>query len=109
MTVMTSPVGSTVQEASIRRAARSPEYRAEQERLAPYREVAQQVIILRTRHGISQEALARRMGTSKSAIVRLESGRHRPSMETLRRVAEAFGTRLMIGFEEAQAGRSASA
>jgi DNA-binding XRE family transcriptional regulator len=96
-----SPIGSTAAEAAARRAARSAEYRAEQERLRPYREVARTVILLRTRAEISQEELARRVGTSKSAIVRLESGRHQPTMETLRRVAEAFDTRLVITFAEA--------
>jgi DNA-binding XRE family transcriptional regulator len=106
---MPSPVGTTGQEASTRRAARSDEYRAEQDRLAPYREVARQVILLRTRHRISQEELARRVGTSKSAIVRLESGRHRPNVETLRRVADAFGTQLVIEFQDPPGARPASA
>jgi DNA-binding XRE family transcriptional regulator len=106
---MVSPIGATAEEASRRRAARSPEYRAEQERLAPYREIARQVILLRTRQGISQEPLAQRVGTSKSAIVRLESGFHHPNMETLRRVAEAFGTRLVVGFTEPSNTRVASA
>ena len=97
-----SPIGSTAQEASRRRASRSDEYRAEQARLRPYRDVARLVILLRTRAGISQEELARRVGTSKSAIARLESGRHQPTVETLRRVADAFGTTLVIGFETAR-------
>jgi transcriptional regulator with XRE-family HTH domain len=71
----------------------------ERDRLQPYREVAREVILLRTRAGISQDELARRVGTSKSAIARLESGRHQPTVETLRRVAEALGTTLVIGFE----------
>jgi ribosome-binding protein aMBF1 (putative translation factor) len=94
-----SPIGSTAEEASARRRARSPEYRAEEERLRPTREVAKQVIQLRTRAGISQEELARRVGTSKSAIARLESGRHQTTVETLRRVAEALGARLVIEFD----------
>jgi DNA-binding XRE family transcriptional regulator len=97
-----NPIGSTARVASARRAARSDEYRGELERLRPYREVARLVILLRTRAGISQGELARRVGTSKSAIVRLESGRHQPTVETLRRVAEAFGARLVIGFETAR-------
>jgi ribosome-binding protein aMBF1 (putative translation factor) len=96
------PVGSTARAASDRRAVRSVEYRAERERLGPYREVARQVILLRTRSGISQEELARRVGTSKSAIARLESGRHQPTVETLRRVAAAFDVRLVIEFEAPQ-------
>jgi ribosome-binding protein aMBF1 (putative translation factor) len=89
------PVGSTARSASDRRATQS----AERERLEPCREVARRVILLRTRAGISQEELARRVGTSKSAIARLESGRHQPTVETLRRVAAAFELRLVIEFE----------
>jgi hypothetical protein len=72
-------------------------YRAEQDRLAPYREVARKVILLRTRHRISQEELARRVGTSKSAMVRLESGRHRARGDAAqggRRVWDATGDRI---------------
>jgi len=36
------------------------------------------------------------MGTSVSAISRLESGFHVPSMETLRKLAEAVGGRIKI-------------
>jgi transcriptional regulator with XRE-family HTH domain len=54
---------------------------------------------LRRRHGISQEELARRVGTTKSAISRLESGRHWPNVETLWRIAEAVGARLVISFD----------
>ena len=93
------PIGSSARQASQRRAARSEAYRAERDRLGPYRDVAREVILLRTRAGLSQEELAGRVGTSKSAIARLESGRHQPTVETLRRVAEALGTTLVIGFE----------
>jgi transcriptional regulator with XRE-family HTH domain len=48
---------------------------------------------------ISQEELAERMGTSHSAISRIESGRHRTSVETLRRLAHALDLRLVFGFE----------
>jgi DNA-binding XRE family transcriptional regulator len=92
----TGPVGSRVGDDARRWAAEDPAFRAQRDRLEPFREVSRQVILLRSREGISQEELARRVGTSKSAIVRLESGRHKPSMETLRRVAEAFGGRLAV-------------
>jgi transcriptional regulator with XRE-family HTH domain len=61
--------------------------------------VGMRVVQLRMRAGISQEELARRVGTTKSAISRLESGRHRPNVETLQRIAEAVGARLVITFE----------
>ncbi|MGH9160374.1 MAG: helix-turn-helix transcriptional regulator [Vicinamibacteraceae bacterium] len=94
-----SPVGSTTQQAQRRRARASAAYRAEQRRLAPFEEVARLVIKQRAALGISQQELARRVGTSHSAISRLESGRHKTSVETLQRVAEALGVRLVLGFE----------
>ena len=94
-----SPIGSTTQQAQRRRARRSPAYRAEQERLAQFEELARLVIKHRATLGISQKELARRVGTSHSAISRLESGRHKTGVETLRRVAKALGLRLVLGFE----------
>jgi len=52
--------------------------------------------------GISQEELARRVGTSASAIARLETGSHRPSVETLRRVAHALDRDLVISFQPSE-------
>ncbi len=45
---------------------------------------------------ISQSQVAERMGTTQSAIARLESGRgkHSPSLATLRKYARALGCRL---------------
>lgn len=94
-----SPVGQTATDASRRRAKRSAAYRAEQARLAPYEDVARMIIRLRMDHGLTQESLAERVGTSKTAISRLESGRHAPTAETLRKIAGAFGGHLLIGLE----------
>ena len=94
-----SPVGRTAREAASERARRSAPYRAEQERLAPYEELARQIIRLRMDHNLSQEALAARVGTTKTAISRLESGRHAPTVESLRKIAAAFGGTLVIGFD----------
>lgn len=53
----------------------------------------------------SQAEIARRMGTSQPAVARLEGGRGNPSLATLRRYAEATGTKLRISFErKAEAG-----
>jgi transcriptional regulator with XRE-family HTH domain len=82
--------------------ARDAQYGAALERLLPYERIARLVIGLRMELGFSQEELARRVGTSASAIARLESGRHRPSVETLRRVARAVGRDLVIGFRDAR-------
>ncbi|WP_045222602.1 helix-turn-helix domain-containing protein [Desulfonatronum thioautotrophicum] len=56
-----------------------------------------ELLAARTRAGLTQEAVARFMGTTKSAVSRLESaGRHSPSMATLRKYAEAVGCHLEI-------------
>lgn len=93
------PVGHTAAEASKRRSRRSAEYRQELARLQPYEEIARQVIGLRMSHGLSQEALAQRVGTTKSAISRLESGQHAPTVATLQKIASAFDGRLVISFD----------
>lgn len=95
-----SPVGSTRGAARRRRAGRSPEYRAEQELRAPYEALARMVVARRIRHAMTQEQLAERMGTSASAISRLESGQHRPNVETLEKLGQAFGERFVFGFED---------
>lgn len=94
-----SPIGSTANQARTRREARSAEYRAEAARIAPFEQLARLVIERRIRLRMSQEQLAERMQTSISAISRLESGQHRPNVDTLQRLANAFGEHLIVGFE----------
>jgi ribosome-binding protein aMBF1 (putative translation factor) len=93
-----SPIGSSSVVSSRRRSQRSGEYQAEVARLQPFEDIARAVIRLRMDAGLSQEALAKRMGTTKSAISRLESGHHAPSMNTLNNVAQALGRTLRISF-----------
>ena len=50
----------------------------------------------RQRAGLSQAELARRMKTRQSAIARLERGGRSPNIKTLRKLAEATGSRLEI-------------
>lgn len=76
-----------------------PQYCAEYERLAPEFDLAQTLIETRTRAGLTQAELAQRMHTTQSVIARLESGRVRPSLRTLQRIAHATGTQLRIRFE----------
>ena len=67
------------------------------EALALEYELAHQMIKARARAGLTQDAVAERMGTTKSAISRLESaGKHAPSLATLKRYAEAVGCELKV-------------
>ena len=96
---VSSPVGSTAAEASARRAAASPEYRAQQVDREGLREIAWLLIKYRMDRGLSQEKLAELVGTSHSQISRIESGRHRTNLDTLSRIAHALGLRMVLGFE----------
>src|SRR6202030_20524 len=60
--------------------------------------LASAAIDVRNRAGLTQAALARKMGTTQPVVARLESGRGRPSMRTLDRLAKATGSRLIISF-----------
>jgi transcriptional regulator with XRE-family HTH domain len=80
------------------RAAKSPVYRAALEEFRTYETIARAIIKLRMDMNMSQEELAKAVATSSSAIARLESGQHKPSVETLRRIAKAFNRDLVISF-----------
>lgn len=65
--------------------------------LDPDYQVARQMLKARSRAGLTQDAVAERMGTTKSAISRLESAtKHAPSLATLRRYASAVGCELQV-------------
>jgi transcriptional regulator with XRE-family HTH domain len=100
-------LGSNAQGAAARRAARSAVYRAERARVGEYHAIAKLVVHRRTMLGISQRELARRVATSETAISRLESGRHATNVRTLRRVFEALGSHLVVGYEVPRSGRIA--
>ena len=75
-----------------------PEVKAEYEKLTPQYEVIRQLIQLRQEQGISQKELAERTGLTQSAISRLESGNHNPSLAFLSRIALGMGKQLHVEF-----------
>ena len=70
---------------------------ADEARMAAFRDL---VYRLRTDAGLTQAELARRMGTTQSAIARMEGGGTRPTLETLEKVATAVGAELVVGIGE---------
>jgi len=58
--------------------------------------LARELIAARVRAGLTQAELAHRMGTTQSAIARLESGAQLPSVKTLLRFAKATGSRPVL-------------
>ncbi len=60
-------------------------------------QVVNQLLKARSRAGLTQDIVAERMGTTKSAVSRLESaGKHAPSLATLKRYASAVGCDLQV-------------
>ena len=78
-----------------------PEFREEYARIDDEFTLIEALVRARTAAKLTQAELARRLGTTQSAIARLEGGRVSPSFSTLRRYAEATGTRLTVGLVQA--------
>jgi ribosome-binding protein aMBF1 (putative translation factor) len=95
-----SPIGSAHRVGSSSRARRSAAYREEFARLTPFEGLARIVIARRQALGLTQQQLAERVGTSHSVISRIESGQNPTSVTTLRRLATAFETHLVVGFSD---------
>jgi transcriptional regulator with XRE-family HTH domain len=66
-------------------------------RISAFRELVHR---LRTEAGLTQAELAERMGTTQSAIARMEGGGSRPTLETLEKLAVAVGAELVVGVGE---------
>jgi ribosome-binding protein aMBF1 (putative translation factor) len=99
MTSHHSSIGARVEDEIARKRTRNARYRDAHDRLRPFEEVARVVIMRRAQLGLSQQEVADRVGTTASVISRIESGQHRTSIETLRRLAEALGGHALLGFD----------
>ncbi|MCF8382793.1 MAG: helix-turn-helix domain-containing protein [Chlorobium sp.] len=87
-------------EAAIRKDLEDEEFRKEYEALEPKYALIRELLSARKQSGMTQEAVANKIGTTKSAISRLEAGsKHAPSITTLRKYAEAVGCDLVIRLE----------
>lgn len=87
---------------------KDPEYAKEYDALEEEFSLIAEIVKARAAAGLTQEELAHRMGTTRTAVVRLESGRQKPSTRTLERFAEATGHRMRITFERMTKGRGKS-
>ena len=90
----------------IAKARRNPAYQAAYDALEEEFALVSSVIEARTRAKLTQEQLAKKMGTTQAVVARLESGRSMPSTRTLERFAKATGTKLRITFEPVKQGKA---
>ena len=67
------------------------------EELAEEYSLVRELFAARSRAGLTQEEVAQSMGTTKSAVSRLEAaGKHSPSVATLKKYAKAVGCEIEI-------------
>ena len=64
--------------------------------LEPEQQIIQAVLTLRLKKGLSQKQLAKKVGTRQPSISRLESGDYNPSLNFLKKLAEALDAKLKI-------------
>ncbi|MCY3874493.1 MAG: helix-turn-helix transcriptional regulator [Rhodobacteraceae bacterium] len=82
-----------------RRFVEDPKYREEYAQVDEEYALDEELVRARTAAKLTQAEVARRLGTTQSAIARLEGGRVSSSFTTLRRFARATGMRLKVGLE----------
>jgi transcriptional regulator with XRE-family HTH domain len=75
---------------------KNEKYRRAHEALEAEFALAAAVIEARKHAGLTQQQLARKMGTTQPVIARLEGGNAQPSLRTLERLADATGSQLVI-------------
>ncbi len=81
------------------RLMKDTEFKAEFEKLKPRYELIAQIIDARNQLNLTQEELAKRVGTQKSNISRLESGAYNPSLDFIIKVARSLGKEVHISIE----------
>lgn len=69
------------------------------EELAPQYAIIEMIIKKRLKTGLSQEALANKIGTKQSAIARFESGKTNPTLSFLTNITNALNGKLTISLK----------
>ena len=84
-------------ETFLKKALKRKGFRKAYENLKEEYTLIREMLAARSRFGLTQETVAELMGTTKSAVSRLEgAGKHAPSLTTLNKYAQAVGCRLEI-------------
>ena len=81
-----------------KKALAKPGVRVAYDELAEEGAFLDEVLKARAKPGLTQAEVAERMGTTQSAVARLESAnaKHSPSLATLQRYAQALGHRVEV-------------
>jgi len=73
-----------------------PDFKAAYDALGPKYALINAMLDARNKRGMTQKEIARRAGTTQSAIARFESGRSNPTLEFASRLSSAVGAKLEI-------------
>lgn len=79
-----------------REALRSPGFRKAYDTLSPKYALISAMLDARNKRGMTQAEIARRAGTTQSAIARFEAGRTNPTLEFASRLSSALGVKLEV-------------
>ena len=79
-----------------RTALRNPEFQKTYDAFGPKYALINAMLAARNKKGLTQAEIARRTGTTQSAIARFESGRTNPTLEFASRLSHALGAQLEI-------------
>jgi transcriptional regulator with XRE-family HTH domain len=77
---------------------KNPKLKEEYDNLEPEYKIIEQIIRLRKDLNLSQADLGKLLKVKQPVIARLESGKYNPSLNYLKKVAEALGVKLDIKF-----------
>lgn len=77
---------------------KDPEVKREFDALEPEFQLIREMIKARREAGLTQKELAERTGLQQSNISRIENGNGNPSLETLNKIAQGLGKKLVISF-----------
>ena len=69
-----------------------------------FSEISAQLIDARNNSGITQKELAQKTGLTQALISRIESGKSHPTIDTLKKIADGLGLRLVVSFEDFEGG-----
>lgn len=83
----------------LREDLKDPEFKTHYEEERQALKLAMKIAKLREKKGLSQQQMAKLMGTSQQAVSRIESGEYEGfTLKTLEKIAEATGTKVKIEF-----------
>ena len=96
-------------EAFLKKALKRKGFDTAYQELADEYALVRELLAARSKAGLTQEEVAKSMGTTKSAVSRLEAaGKHSPSVATLKKYAQAVGCEIEIRLHPASRPTKAS-